>query len=119
MCPIIRLKPVDHDILGRPPELSPMSEPALLQEASLEDLQETTPTTLPATRPLQDAPCLQRLNQNDISKIAKLLMDAVNNEEDTEAVETAVEHAEGERDTREQQNSIGMQYISCMRRTYT
>ena len=31
--PIIRLEPADHDVLGRPTELPPMSKPALLQEA--------------------------------------------------------------------------------------
>ena len=40
--------------------------------------------------PASKRPRLQGLNRNDISKIAKLLMDAINDEEDTEAVETTV-----------------------------
>ena len=64
-------------------------------------------------------PRLQGLNRNDISKIAKLLMDTVNDEEDTEAVETTVEDAEEEIVIQEQQSNIGMQLISCIRRTYT
>ena len=64
-------------------------------------------------------PRLQGLNWNVIFKIAKLLMNAVNNEEDTEAVETTVEDAEEEIVVQEQQSNIGMQLISRIRRTYT
>ena len=56
MHPIIRLEPVDHVVLGQSQELPPMSKPALLREASLEDLGEITPTTPLATHPLQNAP---------------------------------------------------------------
>ena len=46
-------------------------------------------------------------------------MDAVNDEEDTEAVETKVEDAEEDIVAQEQQSNIGMQLISHIRRTYT
>ena len=61
--------------------------------------------------PASKRPHLQGLNRNDISKIAKLLMDAVNDKEDTEAVETTVEDAEEEIVVQEQQSNIGMQLI--------
>ena len=69
--------------------------------------------------PASKCPRLQGLNRNNISKIAKLLMDAVNDEEDTEAVETTVEDAEEDIVAQEQQSNIGMQLISHIRRTYT
>ena len=73
-----------------------------------------------ASNPLASkCPRLQGLNCNVISKIAKLLMDAVNDEEDTEAVETTVDDAEEEIVAQEQQSNIGMQLISSIRRTYT
>ena len=46
-------------------------------------------------------------------------MDAINDEEDTEAVETTVEDAEEEIVVQEQQSNIGMQLISRIHRTYT
>ena len=69
--------------------------------------------------PASKRPHLQGLNRNDISKIAKLLMDTVNDVEDTEAVETIVEDAEDETVVQEQQSNIGMQLISRIRHTYT